>query len=441
MFGFLRPRCGDHQYRRAYARCCQIQHRVYGISTLPALSYETTALYLLCIDAGHVPPPMHPEPICCRLRIHQTTLRQDDLRIAEYCASAGLLLLKTKLEDDIRDVRSVLAWCSNRWFRKPFLRARTFLSAVEKDLPARLDDLIHQHLAIERERTADLAAYRRPTGEAFGLLFAGVVNLFPADHQPLQQTFCSIGRAIGNALIVFDCAADWWKDARRGQFNPVTTKQSAADALIIAAEELCKAAAICREHFGAASDLSRLLIWRAESLLGNIWTPSICREHIERAGLTREPGFTYAYCDGCDCDCSGCDGCDCPLLECGGCDPCGDASGPSGCDCTPCHCWCCCDGCCGDSDFGHRKKESHSKEANEAVSKEVAVSDLVGKQGLAITPLNPSGIVEIDGGRQPAIAEYGSLRQQTRIIVVRETNHGLIVRECKDDSKEDPEPS
>src|SRR5688500_2547216 len=102
MFGFLRPRAPTLAYRQVYAQCCARQHELYGISSLPLLSYEAVFLYVCAIDAGLCPGPPAGAPRCCRLRT-SLNLPAADLPIAEYCASFGLLLASIKLDDDVRD--------------------------------------------------------------------------------------------------------------------------------------------------------------------------------------------------------------------------------------------------------------------------------------------------------------------------------------------------
>lgn len=428
MFGFLRPSRSFRVYRQAYARVCQIQHKTFGISTLPVLSYEGVALYLLCYDAGQVREIEAEEPVCCRLRVNRETLKADSNEIAKYCAAAGVLLLETKLIDDIRDSGSWLARAGRFWFRRRFQQARQQLSQADASTLSRIEEQIEEHLAAEQMRSANLEKYSSYTGNAFGELFSGVTELFPETGYNQRSEFHGIGSLIGRALIMFDCAADWWKDARRGDFNPVRNFAEAELALQKSADSLLKAAAIARKSFGDESLLSRLLVTRAESLLGRVITPSSCRSEIEKRGFTKEPGYTYAYCDGCDCDCGGCDG----LCECiGGCGDCaGEADLASG-ACIPCflpgECCCICyePECFGD---GKKKKSSGTgKRLNPDATEEDAVPSIIGQKGITLTPLSPSGIISIDGERHSASSSHGFIEANQEIVVQDVAAYGLIV--------------
>ena len=68
MFGFLALRQKIPEWRRSYARMCQVQRYLFGLTALPFLSYEATFLYQLAIDL-HLPPELDTNsPVCCLLK-------------------------------------------------------------------------------------------------------------------------------------------------------------------------------------------------------------------------------------------------------------------------------------------------------------------------------------------------------------------------------------
>ncbi|MFM8618133.1 MAG: NfeD family protein, partial [Opitutaceae bacterium] len=56
-----------------------------------------------------------------------------------------------------------------------------------------------------------------------------------------------------------------------------------------------------------------------------------------------------------------------------------------------------------------------------------AIDAILGRTGVAVTALFPSGQVEVDGRRHEARLEYGSARPGDRVIVRRRLDFGLLV--------------
>lgn len=61
------------------------------------------------------------------------------------------------------------------------------------------------------------------------------------------------------------------------------------------------------------------------------------------------------------------------------------------------------------------------------------LSHLVGKQGVAITPLRPSGTCVIDGQRYDVVSDGGFVKAHTRVEVVLTEGTRVVVREVKED--------
>jgi membrane-bound ClpP family serine protease len=62
-------------------------------------------------------------------------------------------------------------------------------------------------------------------------------------------------------------------------------------------------------------------------------------------------------------------------------------------------------------------------------SAKVSLRDMLGKQGVALTPLGPSGLIKIEGQRLDAIAEGKWIDQGAAIKVVSVVGNHLTVRE------------
>lgn len=352
MFGFLRPACASLEYRQAYARCCMRQHLDYGVTALPFLSYEAVFLYLAAIDAGAIAPPSESTPRCCRLRTSRSLEQAADAGVAQYCAALGMLLSSIKIEDDLRDSRStaarLIAWKSASAWK----RATAFFQTLDADFGRQTAGFIEQHLALERTgEPIELVAYCRPTADAFAHVFALLATAAPSPNRSWRTLLARLGSRIGAAIIAFDCAVDWTKDRRRGEFNPLPDHASRLGALDLAAAELAAAAEDCRQTLGEKSRSSAVLDSAGRRVSGT-------RRALAAAPRERTPrnrfslvewlrewydvtqrrsvqlGFDCPGCDcpGCDCDCSGCDSC--------GCDS-GDAAAAGGEAAADCACHCC----------------------------------------------------------------------------------------------------
>lgn len=71
---------------------------------------------------------------------------------------------------------------------------------------------------------------------------------------------------------------------------------------------------------------------------------------------------------------------------------------------------------------------SHAVSAGSAVPTSDTFADLVGREGLALTALAPSGAVEVDGRRVQAASIDGFLDKGTAVVVVEVATGGVTVR-------------
>lgn len=344
MFGFLRLTPGDRDQRRAYARCCQAQHLLYGVTALPWLSYEGVLTYFVAIDSGAAAPPRHDEPTCCRLRTTRSLLAAPDARFTAFAAAVGLLLAGVKAEDDRRDSGSMISRMVDWFIRSRARQARKTLDGFDSGLTRRLDALVAEHLRIEQSANrARLVDVVRPTAECFAELFATLGRMLTSVLDDAPTKLRPIGDGLGAAIIAADCALDWQKDLRQGNFNPVRSHAAAADAWTMAGEQLQRAATAARSVFGEEGLSVRLLRFNVERLsrYASVREVATCEQTLERWGFRREPGYVYAGCDApCDCMCAldgaGCDSCCCEAFADSGClcDCCGGGCDPGGCGTT-----------------------------------------------------------------------------------------------------------
>jgi hypothetical protein len=212
-----------------------------------------------------------------------------------------------------------------------------------------------------------------------------------------KDVLTDLGRKLGAAIIAFDCAVDWNRDRRRGEYNPLADETAVAGAMAFAADHLGEAAALARREFGESSRAAATLVAvRRRVMMRNplaepvpcpVHPPSLAARFRRAVSFMAAPVLASAggppepvaprpdlqaqppglpggienvpsdetikkgrdWCEGCcnctDCGCSAAD-CGCSGLDlfnsCNGCDLCssaGEAGGSCG-DCCSCDCNC-----------------------------------------------------------------------------------------------------
>ena len=259
MFGFLNPVRNDTAYRRVYARCCLHQNLNCGLLSLPFLSYESIFLYLCAMDAASCTPCSLPNQVCCRLRTSRTLHHAPDAEIGRFCSAISMILATTKMQDDIRDGRSLKA-CFYNWLLKKQVRtARLYLSGIDNKFNQRINEFIHRHLEVERAGVSvGLDEYAQPTAEAFGYVFGLMAHIRTVKVD--RDTLSELGRRIGTALIAFDCAYDWQRDRTKGEFNPLPDEGAICTAIVYCQDQLRDASQVCRRAFGSECESSKVLV-------------------------------------------------------------------------------------------------------------------------------------------------------------------------------------
>lgn len=230
MFGFLAVYGGDDTYCGLYSRCCQHQRCHYGLIGLPLLSYESVFLYALGLDVGLGGSYSPPRRRCCRLRTDGKCAESPDAQLGEFVAATGMLLASVKLQDDLRDSRSrtsrVIRQLASRLLDRRFKHAQEYFNRLDSNFTHRMQEHLQSHLAAESAiDRLDAEEYSRPTSAAFGDLF-GLMSHLPRASD-FAFAFREIGRQVGTAIVLHDCATDWNSDLRQKLPNPVRDAKSA----------------------------------------------------------------------------------------------------------------------------------------------------------------------------------------------------------------------
>ncbi len=431
MFGFLAPQKRIPEYRRSYARVCQYQRRLFGITSLPFLSFEAAFLYQLASDFGLISTLPEAAPECCRLRRIPKSDSLNDEPVGSFAAAFGVMLAGIKLRDDVAD--------SGRWFnrvawwkyRRQVRHANDLLASFDPALPDQVTSVIAEHAALEQTSSCCVEEYAVPTGNGFAAIFASLVRRLQNDSalsehaECLELTFSKIGDRVGRAIIAWDCAVDFDKDKVRGDFNPLKSQADVRRSLDYSLLQLSEIGWLLPEH----STSGRLIASVLDRVRLAIDSPP--KQHPvrrwERWGLIRERGFSYARCDGCEVCCAVGECCECAggAGEAASC--CAGAGHAGGCCCADCCAECACfstqSGCV--SDTQKKKNSSAASEKNDGPG---PYAQHHGQTGISASDLNPAGFVMFDGEKVPARTASGNyLPSGSAVRVVRTDMFGVTV--------------
>jgi len=436
MFGFLAPQRRILKWRQAYARICQFQRRLYGLTSLPFLSYEATFLYRLAIDFKLLPELPQSAAQCCRLKRLRDAEVSPDFQAASFAATFGVVLAGIKLQDDVQD--------SGRWFNRLLLakyqrqirEAHRFMARTAPGLEVEMASSLKQHAEMEssirdRQMSLSLGEYSQPTARGFGAVFEAFATLLRPDDREKIDQFRDIGECVGRAIIGWDCAVDFEQDRIKGQFNPLKSEDDVPSAFEFALLQLSQIAWQIPED----SIDTDVLMQVADRIRCRRKQPVSSQplRRLERWGLIREKRYTYAKCDGCEglcligecCECAGGAG------EAASC--CATSEASSGLCALGEGASCCCDGiwicpdCAGCSPNG--KKKAGSESATNLIAEADVYSKFEGQHGVAESRLNPSGFVTIDGERVPGRSQTGEfIDAGTHVSVVSTNAFGVFAR-------------
>ncbi|MCA9084744.1 MAG: hypothetical protein KDA81_11840 [Planctomycetaceae bacterium] len=415
MFGFLAPRTSIPAWRQAYARICQHQRRLFGLSALPFLSYEATFLYQTAIDFLVLPPLPSDSAQCCRLKRLSAVETERQLVTGRYAATFGLLLLGVKLQDDVQDSGRWHHHLLHRIYRQRISAAEGLLTDIAPTAMLTVRNAIERHSQMERESPSiPIEQYAQPTGDAFAAIFQGLAEKTAPSDSTVMESFSHIGRHLGHAIIAFDCAVDFEHDRIRGEYNPLPDHAACRKALQVCQMELSRLGWMLPSQSTGAVVVASV----AERIRRRMSGPPVedsCRR-LERWGVVREHGYTYARCDGCDVACVGGECCgdigaaiaapDCAGRFC--CEVAGDGCFHFGCNRDRNH------GC-------HSTKVPTSTPINSAYA-DWPYREYHGRHGKTVSALTPTGFVEIDGERIPAKSMGGEFMEAELPVKVTYTD-------------------
>lgn len=388
---------------------------MFGVTSLPFLSYEAAFLYQIAIDFQLTAPMPLEAVTCCRLRRIRPDVAVDE-RFGSFAAAFGLVLAGVKLKDDLKDrkgwIPRVLWWK----YRKQVDRAKRHFEIVAPGLIQRLQACVEQHSALEAaEVRPSLEQTLKPSGEGFSLVFRAVADVFAGpgangNLSDLGDVFSQIGRHIGQALIAWDCAVDYESDKVHGQFTPLNSTDDVAWAFDVCRRELAAAAWLCPVTSVSRSVISGVL-QKVQTRQRSV--ASVCSAtRLERWGLIRQKGYAYARCDGCEVLCIG--------AECLNCCAAGTDLGV---------CFAPNFGCCNTTPA---KVSSGSPATTSEKAETTPTSSQypmwIGRDAVTDGALSPVGFVWIDGRRVPAKLKSGDfLASQSNVRVVSVDEFGLTV--------------
>jgi len=357
---------------RAYRRCCQFQHIEYGVPSLAFLSYEAVFLYQLGLDFGLVQstesvrePASLVNRRCCRLQASRRMLGDPDAPLALYATSFGVLLGKIKMDDDIRDGGRKSARLVNFALRKSHRRCLGFFQELDPGFQQRVTAIVDQHHQLETPGVNHpIDHYATPTAEAFGYLFelmTVAAEMSGRARQGIRDLAKFVGQQVGRAVIAFDCAVDFKRDQKSGDFNPLPNEDYIDQSLGYSARCLSSAHSAIGEFTATTNPLTsqRILSSRGRAIYRCLGQASSCFSSSKISGFpdvvhadalamqsesplaekaNKKPDTTSRWCDGCDCCCdAACIGinndgqpCDCN----GGGDCCSGADCCGSCDCS-----------------------------------------------------------------------------------------------------------
>lgn len=236
--------------RKLYCDSCSHIRANYGRGATPFLSYESVLVHAMALDAGLIREEDTTSP-CRWIPASKRPKSPTEVhrRLGEFSAALTLLLVKTKLEDDILDDGSRRARLATWFHGKKFNRAVQYLSGLDPDFERTMQSFLDKHREMELSGAAEsLAEYAKPTADAFGYVFALLgVAIDDAERGPV---YSKIGRQVGEAIIRADCGRDWTDDQKKGLYNPVQTLEESAHAIATSQAALREGVEAARQAFG-----------------------------------------------------------------------------------------------------------------------------------------------------------------------------------------------
>jgi len=223
MFGVLRPpKPPDPEWKAEYCHACAVLRKRYGRSATPFLSYEAVFLRSILRLLAHEGPAC--DQARCRCSFWRSPSCRGVTATDRFCVAFGLLLAKTKLEDDATDApgwRGALARVLLWWYRNTFRKALDELRTHAADHITKVQKAVETHCAFERDRSFGLSpdGFCAPTAEGFAACFEAAADVAHLGRK--SEVVGQIGRHLGRHIIAADVLDDVDTDRASAQPNPL----------------------------------------------------------------------------------------------------------------------------------------------------------------------------------------------------------------------------
>ncbi len=219
------------QYRMHYCGTCKAIGKRYGQTARIALNYDTVFLAELLTTLSKEDTSNWPESFQSFLCITPSSWDTGAIPFPlQYAASANVLLLALKTDDNLKDSAAPVWRMVQRWFNADFRKA-------EKDMlqfGVNMDE-IWQWIALQQHRehaaiipddpTEALRYFAEPTARITASIFSQGARAIGEDPEKLYQ----FGYQMGELIYLLDALEDVAQDARKKQFNAVQRAYSYVD--------------------------------------------------------------------------------------------------------------------------------------------------------------------------------------------------------------------
>ncbi len=219
-----------------------------------ALSYDMAFLAILLSALSDVEPECLGKHKCILHPIKAADeIFENDY--VKYAADLSVILIKAKLDDDIKDENSIKARIGNI-----ILKDRICGRDTERESIANSLDSLAE-IELRDDRNPDLAA------DSFAKLCADIFSL-PSKKDGEREALYWLGYNLGRWIYLTDAVSDLQKDIKRGSYNPYADGRSYEE--IIKSRRNAIEESLCFTLSQAAAAFDLLDIKRYKTLLENI---------------------------------------------------------------------------------------------------------------------------------------------------------------------------
>ena len=224
MFGFSRIYKMElllkdlYYYRAHYCGLCHGLAQHYNFFYKGLTGYDTTLIALMHTAQSRSHPGQKRLrcPLNAFLPLDALPPENKSIRLA---SAFSVLMLHLKLQDNIRDGKT-LPWSTlTSLNRKPLKKASKVLQETTGLDPAELNQLQEDLFQLEKLPHLEPGDYSIPTGQGLGRVFAAVARAsdIPQNAPAMEE----LGYRFGRLIYLLDNLYDLEKDRSRGQFNPL----------------------------------------------------------------------------------------------------------------------------------------------------------------------------------------------------------------------------